>query len=132
MNVKTLLAAAALAFPAAMATAQADPAATPSTDQPADAPADATAGAATSADTPAADAGAAANADVTAGATVLDPNGGTVGTIESVEGDTAVLSTGSVRVGVPLSAISKGDKGLTIAMSKAEVEAAAAANAATN
>lgn len=132
MNLKTLLAAAVLAFPAAMATAQTDPAATPPTDQPADVGADATAGASTAADTPAADAGASANADVAAGATVVDQNGGTVGTIESVEGETAVLSTGSVRVGVPLSALAKGDKGLTIAMSKAEIEAAAAANAATN
>lgn len=131
MNVKTVLAAAALAFPAAMATAQTDPAGTPPADQPADAPAEPTTGAGTTADSPA-DAGAAASADVTAGATVHDPNGGTVGTIESVEGETAVLSTGTVRVGVPLSAIGKSDKGLTIAMSKAEVEAAAAANSATN
>jgi hypothetical protein len=151
MSLKIILAAAALTFPASIAFAQADTtapapdAAAPAADAAAAASTDATAPAAdaavgasadAAASAPAADTGgataAAAAADVSAGATVLDTSGATVGTIEKVEGDKAVLSTGSVRVGIPVSAIGKNDRGLVIAMSKSEVEAAAKANSATN
>ena len=72
---------------------------------------------------------AAARGDLTAGASVLDLNGGAVGTIESVDGETAVLSTGNARVGIPVSGIGKNKRGLVIALTKAEIEAAAKANA---
>lgn len=42
------------------------------------------------------------------GDTVYDPGGNSVGTIKALDGPNAVLSTGSVTVGVPLSAISQG------------------------
>jgi hypothetical protein len=68
---------------------------------------------------------AATAADVKAGAAVYDPDGGTVGKIGAVSGDEAVIDTGSVRAKVPISSLAKGDKGLVIGMTKAELEAAA-------
>ena len=73
-------------------------------------------------------AGAAAN--VTVGATVSDTSGNPVGTIEAVNGDLAVLSTGANKVSLPLSSFGAGTKGPVIAMTKAEVDAAAAGAAA--
>jgi hypothetical protein len=67
----------------------------------------------------------AAAADVKAGASVYDQKGGEVGKIESVDSEGAVVSTGSVKAKIPLSAIGKGEKGLMISMSKAELDAAA-------
>jgi preprotein translocase subunit YajC len=66
-----------------------------------------------------------ATADVKAGATVLDTKGGTVGTIASVSNNVAVVDTGTVKAGVPTSAFAQGDKGLVMAMTKVELEAAA-------
>jgi hypothetical protein len=71
------------------------------------------------------DAKASAKVDVKAGATVFDSGGTSVGKIESVEGNHAVLSTGTIQVKIPLSSLATGDKGLTIAMTKAQIEAAA-------
>jgi hypothetical protein len=68
---------------------------------------------------------AATSADVKAGASVYDQDGNSVGKIESVDGKAAVLNTGKVQVKVPLSALARGDKGLSISMSKTEIEAAA-------
>ncbi|WP_076071446.1 hypothetical protein [Sphingomonas montana] len=62
---------------------------------------------------------------VKAGATVTDVAGGTVGTIKSVEGDLAVLSTGTVEVRLPLSSFAAGANGPVIGLTKAQVEAAA-------
>ena len=62
---------------------------------------------------------------VKAGDTVYDPSGASVGTIQAIEGDAAVLSTGSATVRIPASAISQGTKGPTIALTKAELEAEA-------
>jgi hypothetical protein len=59
------------------------------------------------------------------GVSVYDQNGGTVGKIESVSGKTAVLSTGTTRATVPISSFAKNDKGLVIAMTKAEIDAQA-------
>jgi len=73
-------------------------------------------------------AGAAAN--VTVGATVSDTSGNPVGTIEAVNGDLAVLSTGANKVSLPLSSFGAGTKGPVIAMTRAEVDAAAAGAAA--
>jgi len=63
------------------------------------------------------------------GDTVYDPGGEPVGTIASIEGDTAILATGNVNVGIPISAISHGEKGHVITMTKAELEAAAKSDA---
>lgn len=69
--------------------------------------------------------GAGASAGVTAGASVYDPQGGLVGTIEAVEAGQAVLSTGSVKVRVPVTSFGSGSSGLLIGMTKQELEAAA-------
>lgn len=68
---------------------------------------------------------ATATANVTAGAAVNDTKGGTVGTIASVSGDLAVIDTGSVKASVPVASFAKGDNGLLLGMTKAELEAAA-------
>ncbi len=73
---------------------------------------------------------ATASAKVTAGANVSDTSGGNVGTIESVSGDLAVLNTGANKVSLPLSSFAAGANGPVIAMTKAEVDAAASGAAA--
>jgi len=45
--------------------------------------------------------------------------------VDSVRGKNAVVSAGSVKAQVPISSFAKNDKGLVIAMTKAEIEAAA-------
>jgi len=67
----------------------------------------------------------AANVALKAGATVSDTSGGQVGTIESVNGDLAVVSTGTNKVSLPVSAFGQGEKGPIIAMTKAQLDAAA-------
>lgn len=64
-------------------------------------------------------------ADVKAGAAIFDTSGNSVGKIDSVSAKGAVLDTGKVKVTVPISSLAKSDKGLVIAMTKAQVEAAA-------
>ncbi len=64
-------------------------------------------------------------ADIKAGAHVYDQKGGTVGTVESVDADGVVVSTGSAKAKVPASSLGLSDKGLVMAMTKAEFEAAA-------
>lgn len=73
---------------------------------------------------------ATAAAKVAVGASVSDTAGNPVGTIEAVTGDLAVLSTGTNKVSLPLSSFGAGDKGPVIAMTRAEVDAAAAGAAA--
>ena len=68
---------------------------------------------------------AATGSKVTTGATVTDTSGATVGTIKSVEGTLAVLSTGTVEVRLPLASFANGANGPVIGMTKAQVEAAA-------
>lgn len=79
---------------------------------------------------PAASAGATAPAsgapNVTAGAQVSDASGGAVGTVESVSGGNAVVSTGAAKAALPLTAFAQGPNGLVIGMSKADLEAAVA------
>jgi hypothetical protein len=132
----TMASAAALVLPLGLASAQtqteagvtdevqstvdtaADPAATPPTEPGAEAPA-----------TPGeSKVVAVTEADVKAGDAVHDTTGGSVGTIESVAANGAVISTGKSRIQVPLASLGKNDKGLVIAMSKAELDAAAAAS----
>lgn len=67
----------------------------------------------------------AADAGVKAGAAVSDTSGAPVGTIEAVNGDLAVVSTGTNKVSLPVSAFGQGEKGPIIAMTKAQLDAAA-------
>ena len=75
------------------------------------------------AEPPAANANTAAPVKV--GGPVYDPAGQPVGSIAALEAGMAVLNTGSVNVRIPLDAIGHSAKGHVIAMSKAEIEAAA-------
>lgn len=70
---------------------------------------------------------AATAADVRSGAEVRDTSGGLVGTIESVDAEGAVVATGSVRAKLPFSSFGKNGEGLVISVTRAELEAAAAA-----
>lgn len=74
--------------------------------------------------TPAPEAPAAQAATAKAGDTVYDAAGEAVATIESVEGQNAVITTGSSKATVPLSSFGSGPKGPTISMTKAQLEAA--------
>ena len=77
-----------------------------------------------------AEAPAAQAASAKAGDTVYDPAGQAVGTIESVSGANFVLSTGTTKATLPVSALGSGPNGPTIGMAKADLEAAIkAANA---
>ncbi|ATE65409.1 hypothetical protein CMV14_14195 [Rhizorhabdus dicambivorans] len=67
----------------------------------------------------------AAAVNVTAGAAVTDAKGGAVGTIASVNGDVAVVDTGSIKASIPVKSFAKTDNGFAIGMTKAELEAAA-------
>lgn len=63
-------------------------------------------------------------AQVAVGATVFGPDGGEVGTIESVEGDVAVVNTGNLAANLPLEVFGEGENGPTIGWNKADLEAA--------
>lgn len=58
------------------------------------------------------------------GATVYDNQGGEVGKIESIANGTAVVFTGSNRASIPLSSFGTSEKGPTLQMTKAELDAA--------
>jgi hypothetical protein len=72
----------------------------------------------------------AAGASLAVGATVYDPQGGEVGTIESVSGDSVVLNTGTNKATLPKTAFGSGSKGPTVNATKAQVDAAVAQAAA--
>jgi len=72
--------------------------------------------------------------DVAVGATVYGPEGGVVGTIESVADGVVTLDTGKNKAPLPANAFGKSDKGPTITVTKAQLdsmieEQLAAANA---
>jgi hypothetical protein len=116
MRTKLLVAAAALILPAAMAAAQAG---------------DAQAG--QEAAPPAGGAGeggqvqaqAATAADLTAGATISDPSGQPVGTIDSVSDTGVVLKVGERKIQIPTQSVGKNERGLLIPISRTELEAVA-------
>jgi preprotein translocase subunit YajC len=81
--------------------------------------------AATAQTAPAAGATATAGASVAAGATVYDTAGGVVGTVASTDGTNAVIDTGTVKAAVPVTSLGAGAKGPTLAMTKAQLDAAA-------
>jgi hypothetical protein len=60
----------------------------------------------------------------TVGAKVFGPQGNEVGTVEAVQGGVITVSTGTARAGLPTSAFAMREKGLTIGMTKAQLEAA--------
>ena len=124
MRMKTLLlSAVALGLPTALA-AQADPNAAPAQNQ---APSAESASADAAGSAAAGGVQVASKTDVTTGAAVLDQSGAPVGKVESVTADGAVVSTGKVRAQIPFGSFGKSDKGLVIAMTKAELEAQAGA-----
>ncbi|MFW2829676.1 hypothetical protein [Sphingomonas sp. ID0503] len=114
---KFLMIGAALALPAAPAFAQTPmpaPTAAPTQSAPAANPA------------PTAAAG---QPQLAAGGKVYDTKGGEVGTIESVDASGAVVSTGTNKVKLPTNSFAAGKTGPMIAMTKAELDAAAGAAA---
>lgn len=78
--------------------------------------------AASAADAPAAAPAAAAAPSV--GAKVFDPQGAEVGTIASVDGAMVVIDTGKVKATVEGKSLAAGAAGLTIAFTRAQLEAA--------
>lgn len=67
-----------------------------------------------------------ATAKPVAGATIYDPQGLAVGTIETVSADAVVVNTGTNKVALPPDSIGTNDKGLVVATTKADLDAAAA------
>lgn len=110
------LAVAASPIAATAQTAPASPAAAPAAGAPA-APAQATTAPTT-------------GAAPTVGATIFDAQGGTVGTIASIDGANAVVDTGTVKAAVPMTSFGTGPKGPTLGMTKAQLDAAASQGAA--
>jgi hypothetical protein len=70
--------------------------------------------------------GATAGATVSQGAAVYDTQGGSVGTVESVNGDMVVLATQKSKVQLPMSSFASGAKGPVIGMTAAQLDQAAA------
>lgn len=62
-------------------------------------------------------------AQVSVGSSVYDPDGGLVGTVDSVNDSGAILNVEGKKVGLPLNAFVKGDKGLLIGAKAAELKA---------
>ncbi|WP_226895889.1 hypothetical protein [Polymorphobacter sp. PAMC 29334] len=73
---------------------------------------------------------ASAAAQVKAGAKVFDTSGGEVGTIDAVNGDVAVVTTGTNKVSIPTASFGAGAAGPVLAMTKVQLDAAASAAAA--
>ena len=65
--------------------------------------------------------------EVRAGSRVFDTAGAVVGTVESVDENGAVVSTGNARARLPFSSFGKNDRGLVISMSRTQLEAEVAA-----
>jgi hypothetical protein len=73
------------------------------------------------ADAPAAQAPAAQSATAKAGDQIYDTAGAVVGTVESVSGSNFVISTGTSKATLPMSSLANGTNGLTISMTKAQL-----------
>lgn len=65
-------------------------------------------------------------ADIQAGATVYDPQGGTVGTVDSVSNGVAVVNTGAHTVALPLDKFATSEKGPVISVTKQQLDDIAA------
>ena len=66
-------------------------------------------------------------ASLVAGAEVTGPEGNPVGKLGAVDAQYAEVDTGSVKAKLPLSAFAKGENGVVVSMTKAQIEAAAGA-----
>jgi hypothetical protein len=73
---------------------------------------------------------ASASVAPTVGAKVYGPEGNEVGTVEAVQGGVVTINTGTARAGLPTSAFAMREKGLTIGMTKAQLDAAVSGAAA--
>lgn len=67
---------------------------------------------------------AAQSAAAKAGDSVYDQAGEVIGTIEKVDGTNFVISTGTNRATLALNSLGQGPKGLTLALTKAQLETA--------
>lgn len=56
---------------------------------------------------------------------VYDQSGGLVGKIDSVKGDAAIVNTGKARAEIPVASFGKNEKGLVVAITKADLDAQA-------
>jgi hypothetical protein len=83
----------------------------------------------TAAHVPSGPVGLASAADVRAGALVHDQSGALVGTVETTDAGGAVVTTGMARARLQLSSFGRNDQGLVIGLTRAQFEAAAAAAA---
>lgn len=81
-------------------------------------------GAALLAATPALAQDAATAVEIQAGMNVVGPNGGEVGTVESVAGGAVVVDTGTNKAALGTDAFAKAENGLSIMMTKADLDAA--------
>ncbi|VWX61016.1 hypothetical protein [Sphingorhabdus sp. 109] len=81
-------------------------------------------GAALLAATPALAQDAATAVKVEAGMKVFGPNGGPVGTVESVAGGAVVIDTGNNKAALSPDAFAKAENGLSITMTKVDLDAA--------
>jgi hypothetical protein len=68
---------------------------------------------------------AATEADIAKGASVYDQNGELVGKVDSVSSKGAIVSTGKARAEIPITSFGKNDKGLVVAITKADLDAEA-------
>lgn len=64
---------------------------------------------------------------LTVGATIYDPQGGEVGKIDSLTNDAVVVDTGASKAALPKSAFAAGAKGLTVMITKAQIDEQVAA-----
>ncbi|RVT93649.1 hypothetical protein [Sphingomonas crocodyli] len=64
-------------------------------------------------------------ASLAPGTAVSDPQGGAVGTIEAVEGETVTVATANAKAKLPKTALAKGPNGAIIGMTAAQLEEAA-------
>ncbi len=67
------------------------------------------------------DTGATTTATATAGATVYGNDGMEIGTIESIEGETAILVVEGMKAPVPTAAFGEGENGATLNATKAQI-----------
>ena len=72
----------------------------------------------------AAPAAAAASVEVTQGASVTGNDGNPIGTVAQVTPDAAIVNTGSHEIPLPLNAFGKDESGLTLNITKTELDAA--------
>ena len=83
-----------------------------------------------SAQTATTSAAAAATPALAIGATVYEPGGTVIGTIDAINPDGVIVSTGTSKVAIPAASFGIGDKGPVLAATRAQLDGAAAQAAA--